>query len=114
MMCMKGLAARLVQVTTIRSTARKPDIPHDYQPVSKLQAIGRETVSKLKDLSTAALASSHAEDFEILQDFTKHTPNVITGECCLTVHTRNLVVQLRILAVYLPCCSRNTVLVICD
>ena len=48
-------------------------------PVSKLQAVGKETVSKLRDMQAAAAASLHAEDPEVLEEFTCQTRCIVTG-----------------------------------
>ena len=48
-------------------------------PVSKLQAIGKETVAKLKDLTAAAAASPNSHDSAILQDFCDERNSVCTG-----------------------------------
>lgn len=48
-------------------------------PVSKLQAIGKETVAKLKDLTAAAAASPNSHDSAILQDFCEERDSVCTG-----------------------------------
>ncbi|DBB14930.1 TPA: hypothetical protein ACH3X3_004529 [Trebouxia sp. C0006] len=56
-------------VTTIRSSGKKPDIPLMTDPVSKIQAIGKDTVAKLKNLTAAAAASPDTGDSDILQDF---------------------------------------------
>ena len=45
-----------------------------------LQGVGKETVHKLSDIQAAALASSRIADTEILQDFTRHTSSITTGE----------------------------------
>lgn len=65
-------------VTTSRSNVRKPDIPLVTDPVSKLQAVGKETVSKLKDMQAAAAASLNAEDPEVLEEFTCQTRCIVT------------------------------------
>lgn len=62
----------LAQVTTIRSTGRKPEIPLVKDHVSKLQSVGKETVAKLKDIRAAVLASPNCGGVEVLQDFTDH------------------------------------------
>lgn len=71
----------VMQVTTIRSSSRKPEIPLVSDSVSKLQSIGKETVAKLKDIHAAALASPNPGDASTLQDFTQHTNSVTTGRC---------------------------------
>lgn len=48
-------------------------------PVSKLQAVGKETVSKLRDMQAAAAASLNAEDEEVLEEFTCQTRCIVTG-----------------------------------
>ena len=69
-----------VQVTTTRSNVRKPDIPLVTDPVSKLQAIGKETIAKLKDIRAAAAASINAEDAQVLEEFTHDSNCVTTGD----------------------------------
>lgn len=48
-------------------------------PVSKLQAIGKETVAKLKDLRAAAAVSPNSHDSTILQEFCEERNSVCTG-----------------------------------
>lgn len=70
----------LDQVTTIRSSGKKPDIPLMTDPVGKIQAIGKETVAKLKNLTAAAAASSDTGDSSILQDFCVQHNSITTGK----------------------------------
>ena len=68
------------QVTTIRSSARKPEIPLVTDQVHKIEAIGKETVAKLKNIRAAARGSSTAQDAVTLQDFTDQLSCIHTGE----------------------------------
>lgn len=68
-----------MQVTTTRSNVRKRDIPFVTDPVNKLQAVGKETVAKLKDIKAAAAASGNSDDSEALEDFTCHTGSITSG-----------------------------------
>lgn len=68
------------QVTTIRSSVKKPDIPLMTDPVSKIQAIGKDTVARLKDLTAAAAASSDTRDSGVLQDFCSQCNSITTGK----------------------------------
>ena len=70
----------LGQVTTIRSSGKKTDIPLMTDPVSKIQAIGKETVAKLENLTAAAAASSDTGDSDILQDFCAQCNSITTGK----------------------------------
>jgi len=73
---------------------RKPDIPLMIDPVNKLQAVGKETVSKLKDLQAAAAVSVKANDSEVLAEFTCYTNNVLTGcpfDLCARLHAVSVV-----------------------
>lgn len=74
-------------VTTIRSSARKPDIPFITDLVHKLEAVGKETVAKLRDVQAAAKASSNASDAATLQDFTDRMCHIETvGDFSKLVH----------------------------
>ncbi len=78
------------QVTTVRSALKKPDIPFCTDPVSKLQAIGKDTMAKLKDLTAAAAASTNPKDADTLQDFCTQINSITTGVCiimCLVTDT---------------------------
>ena len=55
------LTSACVQVTTTRQNVRKPEIPLVTDSVSKLQAIGKETINKLKDIHAAAVASTNRD-----------------------------------------------------
>lgn len=68
-----------MKVTTIRSSARKPEIPMQTDPVNKLEGVGRETVLKLQDIQAAARVSPNSKDAVILQDFTDTTCHVLNG-----------------------------------
>ena len=58
---------------------KKPDIPLITDSVSKLQAIGSQTVAKLRDLTAAAAASPKPFDSVILQDFCAEHNSIRTG-----------------------------------
>ncbi len=75
------------QVTTIRSSVKKPDIPLMTDAVSKLQAIGKDTVARLKDLTAAAAASSDTRDSGVLQDFCSQCNSITTGKFLTTFVT---------------------------
>ena len=68
-----------MQVTTIRSSVKKPSIPLMTDHVSKIQAIGKETVARLKDLTAATALSPNPCDAEILQDLCEHHNSITTG-----------------------------------
>ena len=73
------LTSACVQVTTTRQNVRKPEIPLVTDSVSKLQAIGKETINKLKDIHAAAGASTNRDDVEMLEEFTHDCNSVTTG-----------------------------------
>lgn len=68
-----------MQVTTIRSSIKKPSIPLMTDHVSKIQAIGKETVARLKDLTAATALSPNPCDTEILQDLCEHHNSITSG-----------------------------------
>ena len=72
-----------MQVTNHRSNVRKPEVPLNTDPVSKLQIIGKETVAKLRDLRSA-LASAHHEDVQVLDDYPM-TPTLCVQVCYIVV-----------------------------
>jgi len=63
--------------------------------VSKLQAIGKDTVARLKDLTAAAAASSDTRDSGVLQDFCSHCNSITTGQSRITFVTSPDVMHLR-------------------
>lgn len=65
-------------------------------PVGKIQAIGKETVAKLKDLTAAATASSVPRDSDILQDFCVNHNSITTGASLSGLHhsTDHMTIQL--------------------
>ena len=83
-------------MTTTRSNVRKPDIPLVTDPVSKLQAVGKETVSKLRDMQAAAAASLNAEDPEVLEEFTCQTRCIVTGAPLAHAYDHNVMLHPRV------------------
>jgi len=62
-------------------------------PVSKIQAIGKETVAKLKNLTAAAAASPDTGDSDILQDFCVQCNSITTGKFLTTCVTSPVVIH---------------------
>ena len=69
-----------LQVTTIRSRGRRPEIPLLTDPVHYLDAVGKQTVAKLKDMQAAARSLPNAQDVT-LQDLTSQMRVINTGTC---------------------------------